>query len=201
MSRCKVTFLPHNRTVEVSEGDSLIRTALQAGVHINASCGGEGVCGKCRVLVESGIVKDGLSERLSDEDKDKNYRLACLSHVSSDIKKTLAIMASNVCFTRTLSQADMSDHQRPVIGRYSSSLPTITGENAGRQHRDILGAFRRRGAEPYAFPTKSPREHALFKFSGFLNRRKSNNINGGEGGIRAHGSRLGTHAFEAQYDH
>lgn len=94
MSRCKVTFLPHNRTVEVSEGDSLIRTALQAGVHINASCGGEGVCGKCRVLVEDGRIQDGLSERLSDEDKEKNYRLACLSHVSEDVTIRIPVESS-----------------------------------------------------------------------------------------------------------
>ncbi|MBW2741134.1 MAG: 2Fe-2S iron-sulfur cluster binding domain-containing protein, partial [Deltaproteobacteria bacterium] len=30
----------------VKDGESLIRAAMEAGVHINASCGGEGVCGK-----------------------------------------------------------------------------------------------------------------------------------------------------------
>jgi len=25
-------------------------------VHVNATCGGSGVCGKCRVVVESGAV-------------------------------------------------------------------------------------------------------------------------------------------------
>jgi ferredoxin len=29
---------------------------MEAGVHINASCGGEGVCGKCRVIIEDGNV-------------------------------------------------------------------------------------------------------------------------------------------------
>ena len=37
-------------------------------MHINASCGGEGVCGKCRVRVESGEVQGGISERLSPAD-------------------------------------------------------------------------------------------------------------------------------------
>ena len=84
MSKHKVTFLPHNRTVEAAEGDSLIRVALQAGVHVNASCGGEGVCGKCRVIVESGTVEAGLSERLSEEDKEEGYHLACLSTIKED---------------------------------------------------------------------------------------------------------------------
>ncbi|MBT8359911.1 MAG: 2Fe-2S iron-sulfur cluster binding domain-containing protein, partial [Deltaproteobacteria bacterium] len=84
MNQRQVTFLPHNRTIEVSEGDSLIRAALQAGVHINASCGGEGVCGKCRILLEEGMVSEGVSERLSQEDLENGYRLACLSRISED---------------------------------------------------------------------------------------------------------------------
>ncbi|MBT8334065.1 MAG: DUF4445 domain-containing protein [Deltaproteobacteria bacterium] len=85
MNQRQVTFLPHNRTIEVSEGDSLIRAALQAGVHINASCGGEGVCGKCRILLEEGMVSEGVSERLSQEDLENGYRLACLSRISEDV--------------------------------------------------------------------------------------------------------------------
>ncbi len=85
MSQCQVTFLPYNRTIEVSEGDSLIRAALQAGVHINASCGGEGVCAKCRVQVEQGEVDGGTSERISREDHDQGFRLACQSTVLGDV--------------------------------------------------------------------------------------------------------------------
>jgi hypothetical protein len=36
MVMCKVTFLPHNRDIEVVAGENLIRTALKAGVHVNA---------------------------------------------------------------------------------------------------------------------------------------------------------------------
>jgi len=81
-----VKFLPHNVSVEVDDNEtSLIRAAMEAGVHINASCGGGGVCGKCRVLIEEGSVKGGISEQLSKEDQKKGYRLACLSEVTSDL--------------------------------------------------------------------------------------------------------------------
>ncbi|MFP4159660.1 MAG: ASKHA domain-containing protein [Desulfobacterales bacterium] len=85
MTHYKVSFLPHEKQIEVEEGEHLIRAAMDAGVHINASCGGEGVCGKCRVLIESGEVEDGVSEQLSSEDIEKGYRLACLSKVKSDL--------------------------------------------------------------------------------------------------------------------
>lgn len=85
MTDYKVSFLPHEKQIEVEEGETLIRAAMDAGVHINASCGGEGVCGKCRVLIESGEVEEGVSEQLSREDIEKGYRLACLSKVKSDL--------------------------------------------------------------------------------------------------------------------
>ncbi len=85
MSNCTVTFLPHDRVISVPPGESLIRAALQAGVHINASCGGEGVCGKCRILVEKGSVAGGLNEKIKDEEKAKGCRLACLAKVSENV--------------------------------------------------------------------------------------------------------------------
>ncbi len=52
----KITFLPAGVSIEISSEDTIIRAAMKAGVHINASCGGAGVCGKCRVFVEEGEV-------------------------------------------------------------------------------------------------------------------------------------------------
>jgi len=85
MSQHDVTFLPYNRKITVNNGETLIRAAMEAGVHVNASCGGEGVCGKCRVLIESGTVNGGESERLSAADLENGYRLACQAAVTSDL--------------------------------------------------------------------------------------------------------------------
>ena len=85
MSRHKIKFLPHNKKITVMHGENLIRAAMEAGVHINASCGGEGVCGKCRVIIEDGSVEGGITERLSKEDIEKGYRQACLASVQSDV--------------------------------------------------------------------------------------------------------------------
>ena len=41
----KLTFNPYEETIEVQEGENLLLAASEAGIHINASCGGEGVCG------------------------------------------------------------------------------------------------------------------------------------------------------------
>lgn len=85
MTTHQITFLPHNKQILLDEGESLIRAAMEAGVHVNASCGGEGQCGKCRVIIEDGAVEGGISEALSRLDLEKGYRLACLSQVKSDL--------------------------------------------------------------------------------------------------------------------
>ena len=81
----KIIFKPYNKEIQVEDGASLIRTAMEAGVHINASCGGEGVCGKCRILLEKGEIQEGTSEYISDEDIKKGYYLACKSKIKSDL--------------------------------------------------------------------------------------------------------------------
>ena len=85
MTTYKIKFLPYDTEIEIEDGDTVIRAAMEAGVHVNASCGGEGVCGKCRVQIEDGTVDGGVSEKLSEEDQAGGYRLACQAVVKSDL--------------------------------------------------------------------------------------------------------------------
>jgi len=80
----KIKFLPNENEIEVEEGTTIIHAAMKAGVHINASCGGDGVCGKCRVFVEKGEVEDGISQMLTPEDIEKGCKLACKAVIKSD---------------------------------------------------------------------------------------------------------------------
>ncbi len=80
----KLTFNPYDITIEVPEGENLLRVASDAGIHINASCGGEGVCGKCRILLESGELDTTRSGLLSDKAWDLGYRQACQCRLVSD---------------------------------------------------------------------------------------------------------------------
>jgi uncharacterized 2Fe-2S/4Fe-4S cluster protein (DUF4445 family) len=82
----RVTFKPYDLTVKVPEGENLLRAALDAGVHINASCGGEGVCGKCRILVEAGQPSCPSTTLLSSEEWHLGYRQACQCQVVGDVE-------------------------------------------------------------------------------------------------------------------
>ncbi len=118
MSNVKVTFQPNNVSIEVPQGENLIRAAMAAGVHINASCGGDGVCGKCRVIIEEGQVESDASDRISDADWDKGYRLACKSALTGDVTvrvpvestiDTSALQRQTPRKTATVQQIEFSD--------------------------------------------------------------------------------------------
>ena len=81
-----VHFLPDDIEIQVSEGDNLLDVAAKAGVYLNAFCGGDGVCGKCKVKIEEGEVSVTEAMQLSQKEKDQGIRLACKSTVVSDLK-------------------------------------------------------------------------------------------------------------------
>ncbi|MEW5736113.1 MAG: ASKHA domain-containing protein [Thermodesulfobacteriota bacterium] len=85
MDKLTVSFLPHGKEIKVHKGANLLRAAMDAGVHINASCGGEGLCRKCRVTIEEGEIAGGGKDKLRPEDWDNGFRLACMSTVESDL--------------------------------------------------------------------------------------------------------------------
>ncbi len=80
-----VTFLPANKSITVKNRSTLMEAARTAGIHINASCGGAGVCGKCRVIIEQGMVTGGESEKLSATEYARGYRQACTAEIKHDI--------------------------------------------------------------------------------------------------------------------
>jgi len=79
-----ITFEPSGRKITVRKGETVIKAARQAGVHINASCGGSGVCGKCKVLMESGRLSAGRGSKLSDAEYEEGFRQACQAIIESD---------------------------------------------------------------------------------------------------------------------
>jgi uncharacterized 2Fe-2S/4Fe-4S cluster protein (DUF4445 family) len=80
-----IHFLPDNVKVDVEEGENLLNVAANAGVYIHAFCGGEGVCGKCKVKIEKGEVRATQATQLKSEEIEKGFRLACQSKVETDL--------------------------------------------------------------------------------------------------------------------
>lgn len=140
----KIRFFPHDKQVAARQGETLIRAAMEAGVHINASCGGEGVCGKCRVIIESGDVEGGITEKLSQKDQKAGYRQACLSLVKSDLTVRIPVestidasvlnMQSTPRCTARIEQLNLEDLKEmglfvPPVEKKFLELPLPTAQD------------------------------------------------------------------------
>ncbi|MDH3360247.1 MAG: 2Fe-2S iron-sulfur cluster-binding protein, partial [Desulfobulbaceae bacterium] len=87
----RITFQPGNRIVEAADGETLLKAARRGGVHINASCGGAGVCGKCKVTVLNGAVEGGHGKHLSEAEFAAGKRQACTSLVREPLTIELPV--------------------------------------------------------------------------------------------------------------
>ena len=82
----KIHFLPNDTIVEIKDGSTVLDAAHKANIYINSICGGDGICGKCKVVLSSGTVDAPPTKLLSNEETEKDYIIACEASVTSDLQ-------------------------------------------------------------------------------------------------------------------
>ncbi len=123
----RVYFLPDDVEATVEDGENLLNVAAKSGVYIHAFCGGEGVCGKCKVKVEKGEVGATQATQLKSDEIEKGFRLACQSKVETDlvvqipetIRKDGKKLKRKPKTTRSISARSLDD----LIGSWDVSPP------------------------------------------------------------------------------
>lgn len=82
-----VTFLPRYKQVAIEEPCTLMEVMIKHQVLMDFVCGGNGTCGKCKVLISKGNrmpYTNAELEYLSKEELEAGYRLACEYRVTED---------------------------------------------------------------------------------------------------------------------
>jgi uncharacterized 2Fe-2S/4Fe-4S cluster protein (DUF4445 family) len=85
MGTYHVQFDPDDKSIDVSAGTLIAEAARTAGVEIGQPCGGQGRCGRCVVVVNNGIIRRRSTLRLSNEQIDEGYALACQTIIEGDV--------------------------------------------------------------------------------------------------------------------
>ncbi|MFV1980060.1 MAG: 2Fe-2S iron-sulfur cluster-binding protein, partial [Rhodothermia bacterium] len=82
----RLTFLPQKKSGVFAEGTTLRDAALELGILIDSTCAGIGTCGKCKVVVKSGVSPSTAVERqvLSSQELEKGVRLSCQAFVKDN---------------------------------------------------------------------------------------------------------------------
>lgn len=82
--------LPDNKIVESSHGESVLQALTRAKIPLGHSCGGNGTCSTCRILIISGVEKLNPRTELEQEmATDRNFaeheRLGCQTEPVDDL--------------------------------------------------------------------------------------------------------------------
>jgi uncharacterized 2Fe-2S/4Fe-4S cluster protein (DUF4445 family) len=142
-----------------------LSAAAKAGVYIQASCGGDGVCGKCKVKIEQGeVYSANKAMQLKGEEHAEGYRLACQSSVIQDLvvssppdqQETARPSRAKPKTTRAISARSL-DH---LIGTWQVSPPVekrflaLESADPGRQRSRSAALMRAiKGCYDCAEPT------------------------------------------------
>jgi len=84
-NRYHITLKPSGDRIEVVPGTLLSDAIDEVGLELNLPCGGQGRCGRCKVVIEEGQVKRRSTSRLSRTELEQGYALACQAVVQSDL--------------------------------------------------------------------------------------------------------------------
>ena len=148
--RIRVHFDPDNIDIVVREGANLLETALTAGVHINASCGGAGVCGTCKVLIKAGEVESTRSEKLSEKEYEQGFRQACQSRIITDLTVYVPVESSLEKVILSHEGKKVSEvlatgwRFKPPLSKFFVELPPPTlADNTGDLSRLLRGLRKR----------------------------------------------------------
>jgi len=165
-----IRFLPDGRETTVEEGKTLLDAARQANVYVGAICGGEGICGKCRVIVREGEVEGESTEFLTRDEIRRGYVLACQVVPTTDLTVEVppesrlggykGIGRDSEHF-RDFARRDVklpAGKLAPVIEKFYLELPEPTLDNPTADQERLLEAVAKQRPGPMQMGLKIARE-------------------------------------------
>lgn len=151
--KCRVKFLPAEKKMEVEEGISIAEAARRGGLFIKNLCGGEGVCGECRVQVTEGHARVEESDPgfFSREEIEKGFVLACQSEIHGDLEVEIP-PESRIEDTQIMMGESVQDlgtdipHSpfKPIVRKVYLELPPPTPEDNVSDIQRISRELRRK---------------------------------------------------------
>ena len=95
------------------EGEKLLDLAKLSNVAIDAPCGGNGSCGKCRVKLVNGELDSQITRHISQEEYAEGWRLACISKILGDVEVMVPDIAS--AYRSRMKVADLDSKEEIAI--------------------------------------------------------------------------------------
>ena len=103
---------------------------------IDAPCGGNGSCGKCKVQLLDGQLEAPKSRHISDEEYEAGWRLSCCSKVLSDVTVLVPDIAS--AYQSRMKTADLSSPKEIAIFEACQSQLKESGIRFENHYRSLV---------------------------------------------------------------
>ncbi len=121
---CEITVRPHGITLQAAQGSRLVDVLTSAGIVLDLPCGGEGVCGKCRVILTDEAPPLSATEDavLDAQAKARGERLACQIVVDRPMTVeippgSLQLVSHQILTSCSIEQEDHDLADRPIVPR------------------------------------------------------------------------------------
>jgi len=130
--------LSSGKTLDILKGESLLKAMKRQGVYLLASCGGKGICGKCRVRIFEGTFKTEPRGKLTPHETEEGIVLACQTFPDSDLavdipKESRLVVGDIIEISRAKDLFDLfkalDGNISPLVRRISLDVPPPTIDN------------------------------------------------------------------------
>lgn len=114
--------------VSIPTGTLITEAAQLAGVEITQPCGSQGRCGRCVVKIDKGVVRRRSTLRLTSEDIQNGYALACQTVIEGDVEITVPPQEKierRLTSDRTVGEVTTPDGYDPREGQTIRRIPLV----------------------------------------------------------------------------
>jgi uncharacterized 2Fe-2S/4Fe-4S cluster protein (DUF4445 family) len=115
----KIAIL-NGKTIAATPGKSLYETLKASGIYLVASCGGKGVCGKCRVRLLEGRAKVESAGKLLRKEIEEKFVLGCKTFPEGDIlieipEESKLIIGDKIAISKTKDLLQYLESLDPLL--------------------------------------------------------------------------------------
>lgn len=149
--------LTTGRTLNIAEDESLLQALKRHGIYLVASCGGKGICSKCRVRLLEGKIRIVSTGKLEPGEVKAGLTLACQTFPENDIsisipKESMLLIGDKIALSKSGDLFELlkslGAEISPIVRQITLNLPHPTIQDnisdlerlrRSLEERDLIG--------------------------------------------------------------
>ncbi len=135
MTAYTIEFEPIGRKGQCQDNESILDCARQLGIGINNICGGQGICGTCKIQIVTGTTSQPTSQEqevFSHDELDNGWRLACQVYPLSDCKLNIPAESMTTSQRTQVDSIEITVPPEPPVLPYEVHLPSNVTPDSDR---------------------------------------------------------------------